>query len=460
MGGAAEAVVEAKHTSGSAEDRRSQIEPFWGTHQGGITTPVQSHTYAAALDLVTTKRDDVIRLLRVWTSAAARMSSGQPAQPVGLDVASPAPDSGEALDLPAARLTLTFGFGAGLFVKEPLHKPAAVMWYTGGGVDWWVGLGMKQLTLAAVGFERYAKTTRRAAFLTEMERVVPWSALCALIEPFYPKPGNGRPPVGVERMLRIYFLQQWFNLSDPAVEEALYNSSAMRRFVDIDLGREPAPDETTVCRFRHLLEAHDLGQPLFDEVQRHLAAKGLKVATGTIVDATIINAPSSTKNADKARDPEMHQTKKGNQWYFGMKAHFGVDSRTKLIHAVVATPANVADSTVLPELLHGQETRVWGDQAYRGQRAVIREHAPKARDFTNRRYRHRGVVDEVERAKNRTKSKVRARVEHAIGVIKRVFGFAKLRYRGLKKNTHRLLVTCALANLFMVRRQLLGCQRA
>src|SRR5256885_5858458 len=169
----------------------------------------------------------------------------------------------------------------------------------------------------------------------------------------------------------------------------------MRRFVGIDLGREPVPDETTVCRFRHMLEEHDLGQPLFDEVQRHLAAKGLKVATGTIVDVTIINAPSSTKNAEKARDPEMHQTEKGNQWYFGMKAHFGVDSRTKLIRAVVATPANVADSTVLPELLHGQETRVWGDQAYRGQRAVIRQHAPKARDFVNRRYRHRGVVHDV-----------------------------------------------------------------
>jgi transposase, IS5 family len=329
-----------------------------------------------------------------------------------------------------------------------------------GGVDWCVGLGMRQLTLAAVGFERYAKTTRRAAFLAEMEQVVPWSTLCVLIEPFYPKPGNGRPPVGVERMLGIYFLQHWqhwFNLSDPAVEEALYDSSAMRRFVGIDLGREPVPDETTVCRFRHLLEAHGLGQPLFDEVQRHLAAKGLKVATGTIVDATIINAPSSTKNADQARDPEMHQTKKGNQWYFGMKAHFGVDSRTKLIHAVVATPANVADSTVLPELLPWQETRVWGDQAYRGQRTVIREHAPKARDFTNRRYRHRGVVDEVERAKNRTKSKVRAKVEHVIGVIKRVFGFAKVRYRELNKNTHRLLVTCALANLFIVRRHLLRC---
>jgi len=272
-----------------------------------------------------------------------------------------------------------------------------------------MGWGMKQLTLATTGFERYAKTTRRAAFLAEMERVVPWSALCELIEPVYPKPGNGRPPVGVERLLRIYFLQQWFNLSDPAVEEALYDSRAMRSFVGIDLGREPVPDETTVCRFRHLLETHDLGRQLFAAVQRHLAANGLKIATGTIVDAMIINAPSSTKNADKARDPEMHQTKKGNQWYFGMKAHFGVDSRTKLIHAVVATPANVADSAVLPNLLHGKETRVWGDQAYRGQKAVIREHAPNAQDFINRRYRQRGVVNESERAKNRNKSKVRAK---------------------------------------------------
>ena len=319
---------------------------------------------------------------------------------------------------------------------------------------------MKQLTLASVGFERYAKTTRRAVFLGEMERVVPWAALCRLIEPFYPKPGNGRPPIGVERMLRLYFLQQWFNLSDPAVEEAVYDSQTMRHFAGIDLGREPVPDETTVCRFRHLLEAHDLGRRLFNEVQRHLAANGLKVATGTIVDATIINAPSSTKNAQKARDPEMHQTKKGNQWYFGMKAHLGVDSRTKLIHAAVATPANVADSTVLPDLLHGRETRVWGDQAYRGQRAVIRRQAPKARDFTNRRYRLRGVVDEAERTKNRTKSKVRAKVEHSIGVIKRVFGFAKVRYRGLAKNAHRLLVTCALANLFIARRHLLRCQEA
>ncbi len=319
---------------------------------------------------------------------------------------------------------------------------------------------MKQMTLAATGFERYGKTTRRAAFLAEMERVVPWTALCSMIEPVYPKPGNGRPPVGVERMLRMYFLQHWFNLSDPGVEEALYNSLTMRQFVGIDLGRERAPDETTVCRFRHLLERHDLGSRLFEAVHRHLEAKGLKISTGTIVDATIINAPSSTKNADKARDPDMHQTKKGNQWYFGMKAHIGVDSRTKLIHTAVATAANVADCEILPDLLHGEERRVWGDQAYRGQTGVIKAHAPNAKDFTNRRYRHRGVVDEAERAKNRTKSKVRAKVEHAFGVIKRVFGFTMVRYRGLDKNAHRLFVTCALANLFMARRHLLRCQGA
>jgi IS5 family transposase len=319
---------------------------------------------------------------------------------------------------------------------------------------------MKQMTLGAGAFERYSKTTRQAAFLAEMERVVPWSTLCALIEPVYPKAGNGRPPIGVERMLRLYFLQQWFNLSDPAVEEALYESLSMRRFVGIDLGAEPAPDETTVCRFRHLLETYDLGRRLFEEVHRHLESNGLKVFTGTIVDATIINAPSSTKNAKKARDPEMHQTKKGNQWYFGMKAHVGIDSRTKIIHSVVATAANVADSVVLPDLLHGEETRVYGDQAYRGQREVIRAHAPKARDFTNRRYRHRGVVDEIERARNRTKSKVRARVEHAIGVVKRIFGFVKVRYRGLEKNAHRLFVTCALANIYIARRHLMRWQRA
>jgi transposase, IS5 family len=321
-------------------------------------------------------------------------------------------------------------------------------------------VSVRQMTLAATGFERHAKVTRRAAFLAEMDRVVPWCELCALIEPMYPKAGNGRPPVGLERMLRVYFLQLWFNLSDPGVEEALYESLSMRRFADIDLGREPAPDETTVCKFRHLLERHDLGRKLFERVHRHLAAHGLKIATGTIVDATIINAPSSTKNAAKERDPEMRQTRKGNQWYFGMKAHVGVDSKSKLIHAVVATAANVHDATVLPDLLHGDETRVWGDRAYQGQGDVIHEQAPAAKDFTNRRTRRRGVVDEIERAKNRTKSRVRAKVEHTIGIIKRVFGFARVRYRGLAKNAHRLLVTCALANLFIVRGHLLRRQGA
>jgi len=185
---------------------------------------------------------------------------------------------------------------------------------------------MRQQTLADEGFERYRKPTRRDQFLDEMEQIIPWQGLCEVIEPFYPKPeGAGRPPVGLERMLRIHFLQHWFNLSDPAVEEALYDSRAMRRFVGIDLGREPAPDETTVCKFRHLLESHHLGDQLFVLIRQYLQENGIKISTGTIVDATIIDAPSSTKNREGKRDPEMHQTRKGNQWYFGMKAHIGVD---------------------------------------------------------------------------------------------------------------------------------------
>lgn len=318
-----------------------------------------------------------------------------------------------------------------------------------------------QATFAAAGFEAYRKPTRRERFLAEMERVVPWAELCALIEPVYPKSeGPGRPTIGLERMLRIYFLQHWFNLSDPAVEEALYDVASMRAFVGIDLGRERAPDETTVCKFRHLLEEHGLGKGIFERVGRHLQGQGLKISTGTIVDATIIAAPSSTKNADKARDPDMHQAKKGNEWHFGMKAHIGVDSKTKLIHSVLATPANVADSTVLAQLLHGKETRVWGDQAYRGQGEVIHAKAPRAKDFTNRRYRHRGVVDEIEREKNRTKSRIRAKGEHPFLILKRVFGFAKVCYRGLAKNAHRLFVACALVNLHRVRHRLIRLQGA
>jgi transposase, IS5 family len=315
---------------------------------------------------------------------------------------------------------------------------------------------MKQRTLAAMnGFERYSKKTRRAVFLDEMEQVVPWAELGALIEPHYPKAGNGRPPVGVERMLRIYFLQQWFNLSDPAVEEALYDSAVMRSFVGIDLGREPVPDETTVCKFRHLLEEHQLGGQMLQAVNLHLQSQGVRITTGTIVDATIIHAPSSTKNREQKRDPEMHQTRKGKQWYFGMKVHVGVDSKTKLIHTALVTPAHVADATVLPELLHGEETRVWGDQAYRGQTEVIHECAPQAQDCTHRRYRYKNHIDEVERAKNRTKSTVRSKVEHVFGVMKLKFGFVKVRYRGLAKNANRLFAICALVNLFMVRKRLL-----
>ncbi len=305
------------------------------------------------------------------------------------------------------------------------------------------------------GFERYTKKTRRAMFLEEMEQVVPWRELCALIEPHYPKAGNGRRPVGLERMLRIYFLQHWFNLSDPAVEEALYDSPVLRQFAGIDLGSEPVPDETTVCKFRHLLEEHRLGGEILETVNLYLQQRGVRISTGTIVDATIIHAPSSTKNQQQKRDPEMHQTRKGKQWYFGMKAHVGVDSKTKLVHSAVATAANVSDSTVLPELLHGDETHVWGDQAYRGQREVIHECSPRAKDCTNKRYRYKNRIDQVERTKNRTKSRVRSKVEHVFGVLKLKFGFVKVRYRGMAKNANRLFTAFALVNLFMVRKRLL-----
>lgn len=298
----------------------------------------------------------------------------------------------------------------------------------------------KQLSLATNDFERFRKPTRREKFLAEMNTVVPWAELVALIEPYYPKATNagGRPPVGPERMLRIHCLQLWFDLSDPAVEEALYDSLAMRSFVGIDLGREPVPDETTVMRFRHLLEAHELGAKIFEEVGRVLQARGLRLSKGTIVDVTITAAPSSTKNAEGKRDPEMHQTKKGNQWHFGMKVHVGVDAQSKVIHSVVTTPANTADCKVLGQLLHGQEGRVYGDQAYKSQGPVMRARAPQARDFTNRQCKWKHFIDDAIQAKNRTKSRIRSRVEHSIGVIKRVFGFTKVRYRGLAKNDNRV----------------------
>lgn len=320
---------------------------------------------------------------------------------------------------------------------------------------------MKQQTLAMAtdqgeGFEKYRRATRRGAFLATMEQVVPWAELCAVIEPHYPKAGKGRPPVGLERMLRMYFVQHWFNLADDACEEALLDSTALRRFVGIDLGRERVPDGTTLLKFRRLLEKHELGAAMFARVNQTLQDQGLKVGTGTIVDATIIGAPSSTKNASKSRDPDMHQTRKGQQWYFGMKMHIGVDSRTGLVHSAAVTAANVHDKHLLEDLLHGEERRVYGDSAYASQKALIRAHAPHAKDFTNQRVRRRGEVDEAERSRNRHKSRIRARVEHIFAVVKRLWGFNKVRYRGLDKNANRSFVALGLANLYLARARLAG----
>ena len=319
---------------------------------------------------------------------------------------------------------------------------------------------MKQQTLAMAadqtGYEQYRKPTRRDEFLATMEAIVPWAALCEVIEPHYPKAGNGRPPIGLERMLRIHFIQHWFNLADLACEEALYDSASLRRFVGIDLGREPVPDATTLLKFRRLLGANKLGEALFAKVGQELQARGFKLNTGTIVDATIIGAPSSTKNADKARDPEMHQTRNGQQWYFGMKLHVGVDSQSGLVHSAVVTAANVHDKHPLPDLLHGNEQRVYGDSAYASQKALIHTKATKAKDFTNQRTRRNGIVDEVVKSKNRNKSRIRARVEHVFGVIKRLWGFGKVRYRGLTKNATRAFTALALANIYLSRSRLMA----
>jgi len=312
-----------------------------------------------------------------------------------------------------------------------------------------------QQTLASqASYEKYGRKSLRELFLDEMERVVPWAKLEALVEAHYPKAGNGRRPVGLAVMLRTYFVQQWFNLSDPGVEEALYESPALRRFVGVDLGSAPAPDETTILRFRHLLEQHNIGPEILETVNQHLESKGIRIATGTIVDATIIQAPSSTKNQSGKRDPEMHQTRKGNQWYFGLKAHIGVDSREGVVHSVATTAASVADKHMLPDLLHGEERKVWGDGGYQGQTEAIRGAAPAAQDMTCRRTKYKNYVDEVAKRKNTTKSKVRAKVEHPFRILKRVFGCDKVRYRGLKKNHHWLCTNFALVNLYQFRRRL------
>jgi IS5 family transposase len=320
---------------------------------------------------------------------------------------------------------------------------------------------MKQQTLAVAAdqnaeYEQYRRPTRRDVFLATMEEIVPWPELCSVIEPHYPTGSGGRPPIGLERMLRMYFVQHWFNLADVACEDALLDSTALRRFVGIDLGRERVPDATTLLKFRRLLENNELGKALFAKVGEVLQARGLKVGTGTIVDATIIGAPSSTKNKDKQRDPEMHQTKKGQQWYFGMKMHIGVDSQTGLAHSAVVTAANVHDKHPLPDLLHGNERRLYGDSAYASQKALIASKAPQAKDFTNQRVRKGkdGQVDEVERTKNRNKSKIRARVEHVFAVVKKLWGFTKVRYRGLDKNATRSFVALGLANIYLARNRM------
>ena len=315
----------------------------------------------------------------------------------------------------------------------------------------------RQKTLAnASTFEKYKKPTKREKFLAEMERFVPWKELYSLIEPFYPKAGKGRPPVGLERMLRIHFLQSWFNLSDPGAEEALYDMESLRRFVGIDLGNEPVPDETTICKFRHLLEAHGLGERIFQEVNAHLEEKGLRLSEGTIMDATIINAPSSTKNQDKKRDPDMHSTKKGNQYYFGMKIHVGVDRESRTVHSLVTTPANVHDSKMVEDILHGEENAVFGDSAYMGKTEEIAKKAPQALDLTQTRGTKNKKLTEEEKETNRLLSKTRSRGEHIFLIAKRIFGFSKVRYRGLAKNTNFAFVLFALSNLYMVRRGLLA----
>jgi len=302
------------------------------------------------------------------------------------------------------------------------------------------------------------KVTRREQFLAEMEAVVPWLRLLALIAPHYPKAGpkGGRPPMPLETMLRVYFLQQWYALSDPMAEEALYDSEAMRRFAGIELGDDRIPDETTILNFRHLLERHELTEAIFAEVNGHLADKGITLRSGTLVDATIIDAPSSTKNKAGARDPEMSSTKKGNAWYFGMKAHVGVDADSGIVHSVEATTAKVHDSRVWDELLHGDETSVWADKGYVS--------AEREAAFTKngkvwgvmRKAPRGGKLDEIDEETNRVIDMVRAKVEHPFRVLKRQFGHVKTRYRGLAKNRAQLCTLFALGNLFLVRRRLLA----
>ncbi len=315
-----------------------------------------------------------------------------------------------------------------------------------------------QRTFASVAWADKKKITRRERFLAEMNAVIPWAALVALIEPHYPRPKRGRPPMPIETMLRIYFLQQWFDLSDPAAEDGLYDSESMRRFAGLELSDDAIPDETTILRFRHLLEEHRLTERLFEAVRGLLEEKGLLLKAGTIVDATILSAPSSTKNASRQRDPEMKQARKGKMWYFGMKVHAGTDRRG-LVHSLATTDAAQADITQLPRLLHGEESALYGDKAYWKEEDRELCEASGIRYRVNRRAAPHRPLSERWRQINRARSRVRARGEHAFHVVKRLWGFSKVRYRGLAKNTTRVFTAFALANLYLVRYQL-GARRA
>jgi len=319
---------------------------------------------------------------------------------------------------------------------------------------------MKQISLAATGFEIATKRTRKREFLDEMNQVVPWAELIALIEPHAPAGKTGRPPFAVATMLRIHFMQQWFGLSDPAMEEALHDVPLYREFAGLDAGATRMPDESTILRFRHLLEANNLSLQLLAAINTTLATQGLLLKSGTVVDATLIAAPPSTKNRTGERDPEMHQTKKGNQWHFGMKAHIGVDADSGLVHTVIGTAANVNDVTQGHGLLHGEETDVFADAGYQG--AMKRPEATgvawhvamrpgKRRVLDKRRGSHR-LVEQLEKIK----AGIRAKVEHPFRVIKCQFGFVKVRYRGLAKNTAQLVTLFALSNLWMARKRLMA----
>jgi transposase, IS5 family len=316
---------------------------------------------------------------------------------------------------------------------------------------------MKQLGL---GLNLSTKKTRKREFLEEMERVVPWTALVQIVEPHCPRAKTGRPPFAIETMLRIHYLQQWFGLSDPAMEEALHDVPLYREFAKVGEGMRRLPDETTILRFRHLLERHDLAPDMLRLVNDILMAKGLMLRTGTAVDATLISAPSSTKNAEGERDPEMKQTRKGNNWYFGMKAHIGVDAASGLVHTVVGTSANVNDLNVAGQLLHGAEHAAFGDAGYQGvhkrpEAAGPAWHVamrPGLRRRLNPFIEPEFVAERVEKMK----ASIRAKVEHPFRVLKRQFGFTKVRYRGLAKNTAQIITLFALSNLWMARRQLMG----